>query len=142
MAKNTLNFRPPVDFFGKISVESAGEHANSFDIKFVIAAIVGFAQVYSVKNSLDVTNTLQRIEVLMKRDVINDATYEEIVEAYNYLMQMRFRHQVKMINDGKEPDNFINLEEISHMELLMLKKTFSQVTSFQKHMMIDFSGTA
>ncbi len=142
LAKNTLNFRPPVDFFGKISVESAGEHANSFDIKFVIAAIVGFAQVYSVKNSLDVTNTLQRIEVLMKRDVINDATYEEIVEAYNYLMKMRFRHQVKMINDGKEPDNFINLEEISHMELLMLKKTFSQVTSFQKHMMIDFSGTA
>ncbi len=142
LAKNILAFKPPVDFFGNITVESGGDHANSFDIKFVIAAIVGFARVYSVKNGLESTNTLQRIDTLLERNILNKATHAEIVDAYNYLMQMRFRHQVKMINDGLEPDNFINLDELSHMEKLMLKKTFSQVSSFQKHLSYDSSGIA
>ncbi len=142
LATNILVFKPPVDFFGNIAVESGGDHANSFDIKFVIAAIVGFARVYSVKNGLESTNTLQRIDTLLERNIINSATHAEIVGAYNYLMQMRFRHQVKMINDGLAPDNFINLDELSHMEKVMLKKTFSQVSSFQKHLSYESTGIA
>ncbi len=139
LAKITLAFKAPVDFFGNIAVESAGEYANSFDIKYVIAAIVGFARVYSVKYGLSSTNTLQRLDLLLERNVLNKATYEEIVDTYNYLMQMRFRHQVNMINTGKKPDNFLNLDELSHMETIMIKKTFSQVGSFQKHLVNDFS---
>ncbi len=142
LAKNILIFKPPVDFFGNIAVESGGDHANSFDIKFVIAAIVGFARVYAVKNGLESTNTLQRVDTLLERNIINTATHAEIVGAYNYLMQMRFRHQVTLINEGLAPDNFINLDELSHMEKMMLKKTFSQVSSFQKQLSYDSSGVA
>ncbi len=85
---------------------------------------------------------MQRVDSLLERNILNKATHAEIVDAYNYLMQMRFRHQVDMINNGLQPDNFINLDELTHMEKVMMKKTFSQVGSFQKHLSYDFSGTA
>jgi signal-transduction protein with cAMP-binding, CBS, and nucleotidyltransferase domain/PAS domain-containing protein len=139
LAKNTLAFKAPVDFFGNITVESEGEYVNSFDIKYVIAAIVGFARVYSIKYGLESTNTLQRLDILLEKNVVNKATHGEIVDAYNYLMQMRFRHQLKMISKELPPDNYVNIDELSHMEITMLKKTFSQVSSFQKSLAYDFS---
>lgn len=139
LAKNTLAFKAPVDFFGNITVESSGEYVNSFDIKYVIAAIVGFARVYGVKYGLESTNTLQRLDILLEKNILNKATHAEIVDAYNYLMQMRFRHQVKKIVSDLPPDNYLNIDELSHMEITMLKKTFSQVGSFQKHLAYDFS---
>ena len=139
LAQNSLSFRPPLDFFGNISSEDS-EHPNCFDIKKVIACIVGFARVYALQNSLETTNTIQRIEQLHKRGVINTATYDEIIEAYDYLMKMRFKHQVRMIDNNEEPDNFVSIDLLSHMDKIMLKKAFSQVTSMQKSLSYDFAG--
>ncbi len=142
LAQTSLSFRPPLDFFGNIQTGSAGEDPDSFDIKKAIACIVGFARIYAVEGAMECTNTIQRIEQLHKNGKINSATHTEIIEAYNYLMQLRFKHQVTMIAKGNEPDNHINIDELSHMEKIMLKKTFSQVTSIQKHLSLDFSGAA
>lgn len=132
MAENTLLFKIPLDFFGNISVESEGPHAGCFNIKHVIAMIVGFARIYAIQYSLNSTNTLQRFELLHEKGVLTTSTYEEIVESYNYLMQIRFRHQVKKINMGESPDNFVTLTELSQMEKEMLKKIFTQIGTLRK----------
>lgn len=141
-AKTSLAFRPPIDFFGNIQAGSSAEHSNSVDIKNVIACIVGLGRVYAVEAAMESTNTIERIEQLYKIGKLNRATHTEIIEAYNYLMQQRFRHQVDMIDRGKEPDNFIDLDDLSHMDKVMLKKTFSQVVSMQKQLSLDFTGIA
>ncbi len=141
-AQASLTFKPPVDFFGNIQVDSTAEHPNTIDIKKAIACIVGFARVYAVEGTMESTNTIQRIEQLLKNGKINNATHAEIIEAYNYLMQHRFRHQVNMIDKGEKPDNHINIDELSHMDKIMLKKTFAQVTSIQKHLAMDYSGVS
>ncbi len=64
MAQNTLLFKVPIDFFGKLSVESGGEHPNTFNIKHAMAQVVGFARVYAIYYGLESTNTLQRINRL------------------------------------------------------------------------------
>ena len=132
LAQNALLFKLPVDFFGNISVESGGEHPNTFNIKHVIALIVGYARLYAINFSLEETNTLQRLDRLKSRSFIGRNLHEDIVEAYNYLMQIRFTHQVNRLNNGEEPDNHIYLEELNYMEKSSLKKIFSQVGSLQK----------
>lgn len=134
LAQNALLFRIPVDFFGNIAVESRGEHPDTFNIKHVIALIVGYARLYAINFSLDETNTLQRLDLLKQNDFIGESTHEEIYEAYNYLMQIRFKHQVTMMNRGLVPDNHIRLEELNHMEKSVLKKIFAQVGSLQKRL--------
>ena len=134
MAENTLLFKIPLDFFGNIAVESEGDHVGCFNIKHVLAMIVGFARISAIEYSLNSTNTLQRLELLHEKKVFNTATHQEIVESYNYLMQIRFRHQVRKINMGEAPDNFISLSELSRMEIDMLKKIFSQVGTLRKRL--------
>ncbi len=132
LAQNALLFKLPVDFFGNISVESGGDHANTFNIKYVIALIVGYARLYAINFSFEETNTLQRLDRLKSRSVIARELHEDITEAYNYLMQIRFTHQVNKLNKGEEPDNHISLDELNYMEKSALKKIFSQVGSLQK----------
>ena len=141
LAQTALGFRAPLDFFGNIHAEN-DKDTNSFDIKKAISGIVGFARLYAVKGALESINTMQRIEEIHKNGVINTATFDEITEAYDYLMKLRFRHQVRMIDEGKKPDNFIDIDRLSHLDKIMLKKAFSQVTSIQKRLSYDFSGLA
>ncbi len=132
MAENALLFRLPVDFFGNISVESGGEHPNTFNIKHIIALIVGYARIYSIHHSLKSTNTLERLNVLLERGLISKELHDEMVEAYDFLMQIRFKHQLLRIEEGHQPDNHIYLSELSYMESTVMKKVVSQVGSVQK----------
>jgi CBS domain-containing protein len=134
LAQNTLLFKVPLDFFGKIAVESGGDHPNTFNIKHVMAQIVGFARIYAVNYSIESTNTLKRIDILFEKNVLNKVTHEELVESYNYLMQLRFRHQVSMIDRGEPPDNHVNINELSHMEKELFEKIFSQVNRLRKRL--------
>jgi CBS domain-containing protein len=134
LAQNALLFRLPLDFFGNIAVESSGDNPDTFNIKNVIALVVGYARIYAINFALDDTNTLQRLDLLRDKDFIGKDTHEEISEAYNYLMQVRFKHQVTMMNKGLKPDNHIRLEELNYMEKSVLKKIFSQVGNLQKQL--------
>ena len=134
MAQNTLLFKVPIDFFGKLSVESGGEHQNTFNIKHVIAQIVGFARIYAIFYGFEITNTLQRINRLLETDVLKADVHQEIVESYDYLMQLRFRHQVRRIDEGQEPDNHVHIEEISHMEKELLEKILANINQLRKRL--------
>ncbi len=134
MAQNTLLFKVPLDFFGNLSVESGGEHADTFNIKHVIAQIVGFARIYAIFYGLEITNTLQRINRLLETDVLKPDVHQEIVESYNYLMQLRFRHQIKRIDEGLEPDNQVHIKEISHMEKELLEKILANINLLRKRL--------
>lgn len=141
LAQTALSFKPPLDFFGNIQADEELKE-NSFDIKKGINGIVGFARLYAIEGALESINTMQRIEELFATDVINKATYDELTEAYNFLMKLRFKHQVKMIDENRTPDNLITIDTLSHLEKIMLKKAFSQVVSIQKRLSYDFSGIA
>ncbi len=132
LAENALLFRLPVDFFGNISVESGGEHANTFNIKNIIALIVGYARIYSIIHNLTNTNTLERMELLLEGGIVSKELHDEIEEAYDFLMQIRFRHQLKCIENGTTPDNFVYMNELSYMENTVLKKIVSQLSNLQK----------
>ncbi len=134
MAQNTLLFTVPIDFFGKLSVESGGEHADTFNIKHVIAQIVGFARIYAIFYGLEITNTLKRINRLLETEVLKPDVHREIVESYNYLMQLRFRHQIRRIDEGLEPDNHVHIKEISHMEKELLEKILANINLLRKRL--------
>lgn len=142
LATNALLCKVPLDFFGNFSLETAGEYSGCFSLKGALSAVVGCVQIYSIRHGLESTNTLERLSLLYEKNIINKATYQEVAEGYNYLMQMRFKHQIENIDRGELPDNYINPAELSHMERSMLKKIFSQIASFHKHISYEFTGVA
>ncbi len=143
LAKNALLVKPPLNLMGNISTKSSGdEQIEGFDVKHALLPIVDFCRIYTLQNGIRVTNTLQRLSELKDREVINISTFEEIVECYEYLMLLRFKHQVNDLQKNRIPDNIINPKRLTQIEQHTLKKIFIQINSFQKKMSYDFTGVA
>jgi CBS domain-containing protein len=141
IARNALLYKPPIGFFGNIVVESSGENPSTFDIKESIKPIVNFARLYALKHNVEETNTQDRLYRLFAGEILTKSSYEEMVKVYDYLMQMRFKHQAVALNENREPDNFINPRQLTDIEHTLLKNMFSQINNFQKRLSYDFTGT-
>lgn len=140
LAHNSLLFKPPIGFFRNIVVESTGEHRETFNIKKAMTPIVDFARIYALLNNVEKTNTMERLLQLFEKGVLNRSDYNEISQAYNYLMQMRLRHQAMALKYNKKPDNHINPKRLTHIEGKMLKETLIQISNFQSKLSFDFQG--
>lgn len=142
MARNALLYKPPIGFFGKIVTGTSADKPSSFDIKDAMRPIVNFARLYTLKHQIEDTNTQDRLYRLFTGNVLTKSSYEEIVKVYDYLMQMRFKHQAAAIDQNREPDNFIDPNLLTDIEHSILKNTFTQINHFQKRLSYDFTGTA
>jgi CBS domain-containing protein len=141
LTENALYFKPPIGFFRNFVVESKGEHRNKFDIKSAMMPIVDCARIYSLKNKLDETNTLERLQQLNHIGVLSKEEYNELEQSYSFLMQLRIVRQITaIIEENKRPDNYINPKELSRIEQTMLKEIFKRIEKFQRKIDIEFTG--
>jgi PAS domain S-box-containing protein len=142
LAKNSLVHKPPVGLLGNIVLESKGDHRETFDIKSAIMPISDFSRIYALKNKISAVNSIERLEGLVKKGIINKVTFEELKQAHNYLMQLRFKHQAEQIVKNVFPDNYINPNTLTQVEQKTLKNIFTQIVSIQKKLNYDFTGEA
>src|SRR6056297_95859 len=133
MAANTTQFRLPIGFFGNFIVESKGKFKNTFDIKKPMMLVVDFARIYALQNKISATNTMERLELLYKKNVISEADYNDISHSYSYMMNLRFINQINgIINEGAEPNNNINPKTLSRIEQQTLKEIFKKIETRTK----------
>ena len=142
LTENALHFKPPIGLFGKLVVESDGEHKDSFNIKWAMQPIVDLARVYSLKHGIVQTNTLTRLFRLYTKNVFSNKQYIDLVQSYNYVMHLRFLRQITtIIDEEKQPDNYINPNNLSYLDKAMLKEVFKKIEQFQKNLQAEFIGT-
>ncbi len=132
LAKNCLESRPPLSFFKNFIVEKNGEHKNRLDLKKRgLVPFVDFARLLSLKHGMRETNTVERLQALYEADVISHELYTETREAYEFQMQLRLVHQMRMLEEGKTPDNYINPADLTDIEKQTLKEAFSVINRLQ-----------
>ena len=142
LAQSTLRFKPPVCFFGNIQLESGGDRPATFNIKSSIIPLVNFARLYALRHHYAEASTMERLARLRDQGVLVPSSHDELAQAYTALMQMRLAHQAAQIGRAEPPDNYINLSELTQLELSVLKKVFADVTVFQARLETDFARTA
>jgi CBS domain-containing protein len=141
LAQSTLQFKPPVGFFGNIQLEPSGKHPSAFNIKSAIVPLVNFARMYALRDDHAETNTLERLRRLRDEGSLLPSSHDELVQAYAALMQMRLTHQAAQWSAGVEPDNYIDLRKLTALERSILKKVFADITVFQARLETDFART-
>ncbi len=132
LAKNCLETRPPLTFFRNFIVEKDGEHKNRLDIKKRgLMPFVDFARLMALKFGIKETNTIERLRLLYEAEHISKELYTETTEAYEFQMQIRFVHQLQMMEEGKQPDNYINPSDLTDLEKQTLKEAFQVISKLQ-----------
>jgi len=128
LARQCTGTRVPLSFFKNFIVEKDGEHKNRLDIKRQgLTPFVNFARVLALKFGIKETNTLARLKALMDGEHIQGELWAAACEAYELQMQQRLVHQLRQIEAGILPDNYIDPADLSDLERRMLKDAFAVI---------------
>ncbi|NDY70560.1 hypothetical protein DO021_02595 [Desulfobacter hydrogenophilus] len=134
LAQTVIRYKSPLNMFGNI----AGGDNETFDIKKILLPIVTFIKVFSLQGKIAETNTLRRLEQLLNQNVVQKPMYEELTQAYNFLMGLRFQTQTNALKEFRKPDNIINVENLTEIEKSTLKKVFSLISEMQTKLNLEF----
>jgi CBS domain-containing protein len=140
MAKNALQYEPPLTFFKNIKTFTKGSQ-EVFDIKRTMTPIVDLARVYALKNHIFEVNTGERLKALRDKGIFTENAYLELIQSYYYLMGMRLRKQAgQIMHDKVAPDNYIDPDTLTKIERVTLKEIFKTIEGFQTKIRMEFTG--
>ncbi len=135
LAFNSFNTKTQNISGGNILSDS---NAEMLDLKGSINHIIMFARTYSLQNNIWATNTIERLEALKSKHIIEKKTVDEIIFVYNYLMKLRFKNQIKLLDNNLPLSNVLNTKGLIDIEISILKKLLSQLPAYQNKLSIDF----
>ncbi|UOG76436.1 DUF294 nucleotidyltransferase-like domain-containing protein [Hymenobacter tibetensis] len=141
MANNALQYEPPLTFFRNFRTFTQGTQ-QVFDMKKTMTPIVDLVRVYALKHQIFKTNTGERLHELREKGVFTEKEYQELFQAYYYLMGMRLKKQARqLINDRIPPTNYLDPKILTQVEQVTLKEIFKVIADFQLRIKVVFTKT-
>ncbi|MBB1313031.1 DUF294 nucleotidyltransferase-like domain-containing protein [Aliivibrio sp. SR45-2] len=139
MLRNTLRTRPPLGIFKNLVLEKDGNNNKVLNIKkAAISCMVDFIRIHSLMEGGTALNTSERMAFLHENNVLNDVTYQDLSETYNYVNRLRFQHQLQAIQNEKPIDNQLQPDLFGSFERQHIKDAFRIVSTFQELMKMKF----
>lgn len=128
LALDATLIEPPIGIFGIKHLD------KGVDLKkYGIYPIANGVRVLALDNKiLEITNTEERITELVELDAISKDLSNSLLESYEFIQDLRLKHQSKAIVRNGEGDNIISVRELDKLDLLVLKESLKIVSSFQK----------
>ena len=109
LTRRALDRKPPTGFRRNFVVEGKGEHAGRLDIKRGgVAIVANIARAYSVASGRFEKGTLDRLHAAEATGQIDADRRQALEEAFRLLWQIRLQHQVRQVEDGDTPDDFVD----------------------------------
>lgn len=142
LVRSTASVKPPLNFFAGFQLMQKDDRKNVLDIKKAMQIIVDFARVYALKYGISQTNTGSRLQTLLDKKILDLKDFQELHQAYYYMMQLRLRNQIQQIDrEGQSPDNYLAPKSITKVEQVALKEVFKILKKYQTRMSIEFTGS-
>jgi CBS domain-containing protein len=139
MAKNAMNFQPPLGFFRQFVLEKSGEHENTLNLKLHgIIPIVETARIRSLAAGEMRVSTRNRLRAAARQGELTAADAESLIDALDFIEKLRLEHQSRQMNAGGKPDNHLSPSELSPLARQNLKAAFSQIRTSQAALLNRF----
>ncbi len=114
------------------------KNAEIIDLKGTINHIIQFTRIYALQNHIWSNNTIERLSELKSQQLISCELADELMFAYNFLMKLRFKNQVQLMEKNLPLSNILNTKELIDIELSILKKILSKMHDYHNKIKIDF----
>jgi signal-transduction protein with cAMP-binding, CBS, and nucleotidyltransferase domain/PAS domain-containing protein len=134
-----LQYKIPLGIFGKIQTDSSEPHHNRLNIKNPLRVIVNLVRLYTMAHGIDEVNTALRLRRLHERGVISTSFFQDLDYAFDFLICLQFRSQLRSLQAQKPLSHSIAMDELAGTEISTLKTIFSEINSFQSKLKHDFS---
>ncbi|WP_417588315.1 putative nucleotidyltransferase substrate binding domain-containing protein [Pararhodobacter oceanensis] len=132
MISNSLKHQPPLGLLRGFATIRSGEFKNHIDMKHNgVVPVADLARVYALQARLPETNTRARIEAAEAAGVISVSGARDLVDAYDFIAQLRLEAQADLVKAGRRPDNFLAPSDLSDFERSHLRDAFVVVRTMQ-----------
>jgi CBS domain-containing protein len=140
MAANALTHRPPLGgFFRDFSLARKGADKHTLDLKVQgLTPFVDAARLLALANGVEECSTLERLDQLVMRGVIealDGAAYEE---AYRYIQLIRMQLHQAQSKAGLPFSNRIDPDELNDLDRRVLRESFRQAQRLQTSLTLRY----
>ncbi len=132
LVRDAIDTQPPLSIFNNLVLEKGGENSNTLNIKkYALNLIIDLARIFSLSAGGSLTGTEERFHYAAENGTLSEDSCQNIIGAYRFLTQVRFRHQLNAILAGREPNNNISPDDFSSFERKHLKDAFKIISELQ-----------
>ena len=132
LVRDAIATKPPLGIFNSLVLEKGGENSNTLNIKkYALNLVIDLARIFSLVAGSTKTGTEERFRFAAGHGTLSEGSCENIIGAFRFITQVRFRHQLNAIKDKKEPNNHIAPDEFSSFERKHLKEAFKIISELQ-----------
>jgi len=137
LVSGALQSPSPTGFFRQFLVEQDGAHKDFFDIKRrALMPLADAARVLILSHSVKgISNTYERFEKLAELEPQNKELYLSCSYSYKALLKFRTKQGLLHHDSGQ----FIELESLSKLEKVKLKRTFKTIKELQEVISMRFN---
>lgn len=132
LVRDAIETQPPLSIFNSLVLEKGGENTNTLNIKkYALNLIIDLARIFSLSAGGSLTGTEERFRYAAEHGTLSEDSCQNIIGAYRFLIQVRFRHQLNAILSNRVPNNNISPDEFSSFERKHLKDAFKIISELQ-----------
>ena len=136
LARAALRRRPPLGFLRHLR----GDHQGRIDLKaHGTAPIVDLARLLALEAGSTETATVARLRTATKRGTVG-RTAADLATAFEYLQELRLRHQAGRLQAAAAPDDLVTLADLGALERRWLKDAFHLLHTCQESVRIAFQA--
>ncbi|NQT58709.1 MAG: cache domain-containing protein [Bacteroidetes bacterium] len=138
-ARNCLQYKAPLGILGTVKTEERDGFAV-VNIKECLIPLINFARIYALKEHIYGVSTLYRLSCLNEREILNDASFSEMNEAFEILWELRFTNQILSHSELRKVNDDLSVKGLSDQNRKKLQKVLSIIPGIQSRLSYDFQG--
>jgi CBS domain-containing protein len=133
MLRVALAAKPPTGFIHDIVIYASGRRHEALDIKHAgLIPVIDLARYAALKGDIPANHTLDRLHAAVAQDVMGLGEVRVLEEAFELFSALRLEHQVRQLEQGREPDDRIAPEELDPLTRRHLRDAFHEVAAIQR----------
>ncbi|MCG7499638.1 DUF294 nucleotidyltransferase-like domain-containing protein [Vibrio sp. Of7-15] len=142
LARNALNRTPPLGFFKDFVMEKDGRHNNSINLKRRgTAPLADLIRVHALAVGSRSQNSFERLDDIIDAGILPKGRAQDLRDAMEFISMVRIRHQALDVEQGIEPDNNIEPENLSDFERRNLKDAFQILSNAQNFLKFRYQAS-
>ncbi|UZE28653.1 putative nucleotidyltransferase substrate binding domain-containing protein [Pseudomonas asplenii] len=132
LAENALRNRPPVGRFREFVLSRKGSDKATLDLKVqCLTPFVDGARLLALANGIEANNTLERLQQLVAREVIDPLDGAAYEEAYHFIQQTRMQQHQLQTRSNLPYSNRVDPESLNHLDRRILRESLRQAQRLQ-----------
>jgi CBS domain-containing protein len=133
MLRLALTAKPPTGFIRNLVVSASGRRHEALDIKHAgLIPVVNLARYAALVGDIPANHTLDRLRASADLGVLKAAEIRVLEEAFELFSALRLEHQVRQLEQGRQPDDRLDPEELDPLTRRYLRDAFREVAAVQR----------